>query len=106
MKIQLTVNLKRMNKEKVESLDQARTQIDAIDQSLIELIAARQFYVDQAVRFKRTVQDVQSPDRVEDVIKKVRNTAVDQGTDPDLVELIYREMIQHFIRRELKEIRP
>lgn len=95
-----------MKKEKIESLPQARARIDAIDGALIELIAARQFYVDQAARFKRTVQDVQAPERVEEVIKKVRAAAIEQGTDPDLVESIYREMIQHFIRRELKEIRP
>jgi isochorismate pyruvate lyase len=95
-----------MKKVKIESLLQARAQIDAIDGALIELIAARQFYVDQAARFKRTAQDVQAPERVEEVIKKVRAAAVEQGTDPDLVESIYREMIQHFIRRELKEIRP
>ena len=95
-----------MKKEKIESLPQARAQIDAIDGALIELIAARQFYVDQAARFKRTAQDVQAPERVEEVIKKVRAAAAEQGTDPDLVESIYREMIQHFIRRELKEIRP
>ena len=95
-----------MNNEKVKSLQQAREKIDQIDVALIELIASRQFYVDQAARFKRTVQDVQAPERVEEVIKKVRAAAAEQGTDPDLVESIYREMIQHFIRRELKEIRP
>jgi len=62
--------------------------------------------VDQATRFKRTVQDVQSPERVEQVIQKVRAQALDLGTDPDLVEHLYREMIQRFIQRELREIRP
>jgi len=95
-----------MKKEKVDSLEHARAQIDEIDTLLIELISARQFYVDQAVRFKRTVQDVQSPERVEDVIKKVRESAQAQGLDPNLIENIYREMMQHFIKRELKEIRP
>ena len=95
-----------MDKIKCESLEQARLVIDEIDQQLIELIAIRQFYVDQAVRFKRTAEDVQSPERVEQVIGKVRNKATELFTDPDLVESIYREMIQHFIRRELKEIRP
>lgn len=95
-----------MNKTKCETLEQARSEIDNIDQQLIELIATRQFYVDQAVRFKRTAEDVQSPERVAQVIDKVRNKANELHTDPDLVESIYREMIQHFIRRELKEIRP
>ncbi|OTG85101.1 chorismate mutase [Acinetobacter sp. ANC 4648] len=95
-----------MKKEKCESLDQVREKIDVIDQALIEMIATRQFYVDQAVRFKRTAEEVQSPERVQQVINKVRQKAIDLGTNPDLVEKIYREMIQHFIQRELKEIRP
>ena len=95
-----------MNKDKCENLEQARAKIDLIDQALIEMIATRQFYVDQAVRFKRTAEDVQSPERVQQVINKVREQAIQLHTDPDLVEKIYREMIQHFIQRELKEIRP
>ena len=95
-----------MKKEKCDSLEQARDRIDQLDQELIEMIATRQFYVDQAVRFKRTAEDVQSPERVQQVINKVREQAIQLHTDPDLVEKIYREMIQHFIQRELKEIRP
>ena len=106
MKTLLKVNLEKMKKEKVESLEQARAQIDLIDQGIIELIAARQFYVDQAVRFKRSVQDVQSPERVEAVISKIRQQAEEQGVNADIVERLYRDMIQHFIQRELKEIRP
>lgn len=98
--------ISKMKKEKCESLEQARAKIDVIDAALIDMIATRQFYVDQAARFKRTVQDVQSPERVEQVIQKVRAQALDLGTDPDLVEHLYREMIQRFIQRELKEIRP
>ena len=95
-----------MNKEKCESLEQAREKIDAIDTALIEMIATRQFYVDQAVRFKKSIQDVQSPERVEQIIQKVRAQAVELGIDPDLVEQLYRAIIQQFIQRELKEIRP
>ncbi|MFW2014274.1 chorismate mutase [Acinetobacter bereziniae] len=95
-----------IKKEKCESLEQVRDRIDHLDQELIELISARQYYVDQAVRFKRTAEDVQSPERVQQVINKVRQKAIDVGTNPDLIEMLYREMIQHFIQRELKEIRP
>ena len=42
-----------IKKEKCESLEQVRDRIDQLDQELIELIATRQFYVDQAVRFIR-----------------------------------------------------
>lgn len=95
-----------MNKVKVESLEQARKQIDAIDSALVELIAARQFYVDQTTRFKKTETDLQSPDRMEQVIENVRVQAKSQGVDADATEQIYRKMFQYFIQRELKEFRP
>lgn len=95
-----------MTKEKCESLLQAREKIDSIDQQLVALIGERQFYVEQALRFKKTVQDIQSPERVEHVIQQVRELAAQQSLDPALVEKIYREMIQHFIQRELKQLRP
>lgn len=90
-----------MKKEKAGSLEQAYAQIDEIDIALIELIAARQFYVHQATRFKRTESL-----RIEQVIAQVRTHAQNQGVDADVVERIYRELIQHFIQNELKEIRP
>lgn len=96
----------KIKREKCESLLQAREQIDSIDQRLVELIAERQFYVDQAQRFKNSVQDIQSPERVEQVIHKVRDLATEHALDPLLVETLYREMIQHFIQRELKQFRP
>ena len=95
-----------MNNEKVNSLQQARDKIDQIDVALIELIASRQFYVDQAMRHKQTVEDVQSPQRVKKVIEKVRTLALQHDVDPDMVERLYHDMIQHFIQRELKEFRP
>ena len=95
-----------MNNEKVNSLQQARDKIDQIDVALIELIASRQFYVDSVCAIKQTVEDVQSPQRVKEVIEKVRALAVQHAVDPDMVERLYHDMIQHFIQRELKEFRP
>lgn len=95
-----------MNKVKAESLQHAREQIDAIDTALVELIAARQFYVDQTIRFKKTETDLQSPERMEQVVENVKAQAQKQGIDPVFIEHLYREMFQHFIQRELKEFRP
>ncbi|TCM65077.1 isochorismate pyruvate lyase [Acinetobacter calcoaceticus] len=100
------IQMSSIPREKCESLEHVREHIDSIDQQLVDLIAARQFYVDQAARFKLTVQAVQSPERVAKVLAKVRAQAVTLGVDPDLIEGMYSTMIQHFIRRELKEIRP
>jgi isochorismate pyruvate lyase len=94
-----------MKKEKVESLEQARAKIDELDASLIDLIATRQFYVDQVIRFRRIKQDAATP-RIDEVLVRVRQQAEEKGVDPDMIESFYTEMIQHFLRRELKEIRP
>ena len=45
MKILLKVNPEKMKKEKVESLEQARAQIDLIDQGIIELIVLRVIFM-------------------------------------------------------------
>lgn len=94
------------HKPKCESLEQVRKEIDQLDQAIIALLAQRQEYVDQSVRFKSSVQDIQAPERVEQVMSKVREQAELNRLDPDFVEKIYRELIQHFIQRESKEFRP
>jgi isochorismate pyruvate lyase len=95
-----------MNKEKPENLEQARARIDEIDSAVVDLLATRQFYVDQALRFKRSGYEIQSPERTDAIIERVRAEAQAKALDPDLVERIYHEVTQHIIRRELKEIRP
>ena len=50
----------------------------------------------QAARFKRTVEDVKAPQRVEQVISKVRALAVESAANPDVTEAVYRAMIAAF----------
>lgn len=90
--------------QKCNSLAEVRQQIDQIDRALIELIAARQAYVDQAVVFKSSRAEAPAPQRVEQVIEQVRQHAVTYSADADLVEKLYRQMIQHFIERELQHL--
>jgi len=61
--------------QKCNSLAEVRQQIDQIDRALIELIAARQAYVDQAVIFKSSRAEAPAPQRVEQVIAQVRKHA-------------------------------
>lgn len=83
------------------SLDEVRSNIDALDRQIVKLIAERRGYVLQASRFKKTTGDVQAPARVEAVIQKVRALAVAEGVEPDLVESAYRQLIAGFIAIEL-----
>lgn len=88
---------------KCENLEQVRENIDRIDREIVKLIAERGTYVVQAAKFKNTTDDVKAPQRVEKIIEKVRNLAKEDDANPDIVENIYREMINSFINYELAE---
>lgn len=82
------------------SLDEVRQHIDRIDRQLVALIAERGGYVAQAAGFKRSADDVAAPQRVAQVLDKVRTLAQQQGASPEVVEAVWRAMIEAFIREE------
>lgn len=82
------------------TLDDVRHNIDQLDAEIVELLSRRSGYVAQAARFKDSTQAVIVPDRIEAIIAKVRAHAGQHGSDPDLIEAIYRRMIDCFIEFE------
>jgi isochorismate pyruvate lyase len=88
---------------KCRGIEEVRENIDRIDNEIIKLIAERATYVVQASAFKNSADGVKAPNRVEAVISKVRKKAEECGANPDMVEVLYREMISHFIKMELEE---
>lgn len=88
---------------KCNSLEEVRTNIDRIDNEIIKLISERGSYVVQASEFKKDEEGVKDPNKVEKVILKVREKAVAYGANPDMVEVLYREMISRFVSMEMKE---
>lgn len=82
------------------SLDEVRAEIDALDSEIVALIAARAEYVKQAATFKKSTDDVKAPQRVEQVIAKVKKLAQDTGVDQNVLEATYRAMINSFIAEE------
>lgn len=85
------------------SLEEVRSNIDSIDRKIISLISERGGFVMQAARFKKTTEDVKAPQRVEQVISKVRALANELGANPEVAEATYRSMIMAFINAELNE---
>lgn len=69
----------------------------------IMLIAERGSFVKQASKFKKDSQDVTAPQRVEAVIQKVRHLSEEYGANPDMVEKLYRDMIENFVHIEMNE---
>lgn len=85
-----------------KDLAEVRENIDRLDRQLVPLLAERATYVEQAARFKPTKAAVVDLPRIEAIILKVRHLANEEGMSADLVEHIYRSMIDAFIVHEAK----
>ena len=87
------------------SIEDVRAAIDVIDHEVVKALGLRAEYVKAITRFKKTREDVQAPARQALVISQRRAWAEEAGLDPDVVERIYRLLIDHFVQAELKELR-
>lgn len=82
-------------------MTELREGIDLIDRQLVGLLVRRAGYIDRAIEIK---QDENLParvaDRVEEVVANVKASASQSGLDADLVEDIWRLLIDWSIERE------
>ncbi|WP_073260134.1 chorismate mutase [Cryptosporangium aurantiacum] len=85
-----------------EQLPEIRAGIDQLDRQIVGLLSRREELVRRAGRLKTDSDAVRAPNRVEQVIGKVRTLATESGADPDVVEATYRAMIAAFIDLELR----
>lgn len=83
-----------------KDMTDVRREIDRVDRAIVALIAERQNYIEQAGFIKQSRDTVRDQDRVEDVIAKVCAAARREGADPDLVETVYRTMVEWCINYE------
>lgn len=88
-----------------KTLEEVRTEIDALDDQIVELIGARNSYIKQAARFKETVDEVKAPERINEIMAKVRHKALTLGMSPNLLEEIYTIMINEMVESEIAEFR-
>ena len=85
------------------SIEEVRNNINNIDEQIVKLIALRGEFVKQAAKFKKDSDSVKAPKRVEEVINKVKDLAKIAAVNEELVENVYRTMIDSFIKLEMKE---
>lgn len=90
------------------SMPELRDAIDVLDRDLVHLLAHRARFIDRAVALKsENGWPARIPSRVEDVVAKVRESAQQEGLDPDLpdlVERLWRDLIDWSIAREARSI--
>ncbi len=78
-----------------------RAEIDRLDEAIIELIGRRAGYVRAAARYKTSVRDVQAPERFRTMLRQRRAWAEQQSLDPDVIERLYRDLVQYFVDHEM-----
>jgi tRNA-Thr(GGU) m(6)t(6)A37 methyltransferase TsaA len=89
----------------VASLAEARAAIDAIDTEVIRLLGNRAGYVRQVVNFKKTADDVRAPTRYAEVMRRRRELAEAAGLNPDVIEGMYKLLVEYFIQEEMEILR-
>ena len=94
-----------MSIEACNTLDEARTAIDNVDQEIVKLIAQRNDYIKQIAHFKTSIDEVKSEERIADVISKVRTQAIELDLSPNLINDLYVRMIDGMVESEIAEFR-
>lgn len=90
-----------------ETMAQIRAEIDRLDEVLVRLFAERAGYIDRAAQIKAEVDlPARITPRVEEVVANVRRHAAAQGLPPDLVEKLWRRLIDWSIAREESHLGP
>ncbi len=79
-----------------------RAEIDAIDHKVIQLIGQRFEYVKAASKFKTSESSVKAPERFKAMLLQRREWAMKEGLNPDAIEKMYFDLVNHFIEEELR----
>lgn len=95
----------RLEVREADSLQACRDAIDLIDTEIIRLLGNRAKYVYQVTKFKTRAEDVPAPERYQAVLRHRRELAAEQGLNPDVIEGMYRLLIDNFILEEIEIIR-
>ena len=91
------------NVQHCTTMDDVRRHIDALDDVLVPLLVTRGGYMTQAARIKQHDSQVRDEERIEAIVARVRARAEKEGGQPDVIEAIYRSMMEAYIAYEHRE---
>jgi len=93
-----------MNMKTCNTLDEARIEIDKVDEKIVELVALRNSYIKQIAKFKNTVEEVKSDERIADVVSRARTKAIELDLSPNLINDMFVRMIDEMVETEIAEL--
>ncbi|MBN1993435.1 MAG: tRNA (N6-threonylcarbamoyladenosine(37)-N6)-methyltransferase TrmO [Anaerolineae bacterium] len=88
-----------------QSIEETRQAIDLIDAEIIRLLGNRAGFVRQIVNFKKNAEEIRAPARYAEVMRRRRELAQAAGLNPDVVEGMYKLLVDNFIEEEMKILR-
>lgn len=91
--------------EECLDMQEIRKEIDQIDKSVIDLLGLRFNYVKAAAKFKKNELEVNAPDRLVTMLSQRRKWAQENNISPDVIEKMYRDLVNYFIDQELKHFK-
>jgi isochorismate pyruvate lyase len=95
----------RYIKARYASLKELRLAIDEIDAAIVPLLCTRLGLVRTAAQFKPSHDGVVVQSRVEEIVMRVRALAETLGANPDVMDVVYRTIIDQFTLEEQRNWR-
>ena len=89
-------------KKKFRNLKEVRKSIDNVDNRLVRLIAEREFYAKEAVKFKTNRSQIIDKKRINTVLSRIKKLSKKYKVNSLTIEKIWKLMIQNFIILEKK----
>ena len=82
------------------SIEDVRREIDKIDNEIIGLIGKRFTFIREIIKYKNNADDVYAKERYNTVIARRRELATMHQLNPDVIESIYRILMDYFIKEQ------
>jgi len=91
----------KVSPQDCRSMDDIRVEIDGMDKNIIAILGRRFEYVKAATKFKTSETSVRAPDRFNSMLEQRRIWAEQSGLNPDAIEKMYHDLVNHFINEEM-----
>ena len=85
-----------------QNIEDIREAIDNLDRDIIDKFSQRFVYVKAAAKFKKNPQEVKAKERFKLMLRQRRDWAKERNLNPDVIENIYRDLVNYFIHEELQ----
>ena len=94
-----------MNIKKCKTLEDARVEIDKVDEKIVELVALRNAYIKQIAHFKNSIEEVKSEERIANIVSRARTKAIELELSPNLINDMFIRMIDEMVECEVAEFK-